>query len=294
MKSSRAVTLSRRDFMVALGFGCFGAGLALKTDWASAQIPMKISLFPTVGKIRVKSVKFPSPPTPGTVGVAQDNGVCKLRLDGVHFTAEVELEALPGTKPSYFGFLALVQNVNFHHHRTPPDVPSGSSKLHSQCADSHQPWELDGQYPYNKIVVPCRVGMTRISLADAPGIPVEHAHYPSEVTEIKPNGADRFRTYVIWEITDNNQRPTTGNPTKKHVLARVDWGWAGKAGDTAGAAGQCTSQLNPPHAWNSTGSPLQPVTHIGPAAVAATPGTLGGGAPVFSPAANQNIWVLCP
>jgi hypothetical protein len=245
-------------------------------------------VLPTVGRIRVKDVRVR--PTIGAVGIDYYmSNNCGIEVaGGMHINAEVDLEPAARSKPAYFGVLALLQQLNIHRRRTPAIAP-GSPNLHWDCVNSKAPWELDEHYPYNNHTVPCAAGLNKIDLADAPGVLVEPPAF--ETVEVEP--LDRFQTFLIWEVTDNNQTVTRANVAKPHVLARVDWQWHGTAQNTAGAPGACTSKTKPPlNIWGLKGPFEAKVTAVVIGKAAGTPIFPGGkGAP---PLATPGAWVRCP
>jgi hypothetical protein len=291
------IKLSRRQFVRMSSLAALGAGFAGCLGRANAQPPGQSPLLPTVGNIRVKNVRIDQ--HIGVVGVAPYmQNRCGLQLGGgIHIKAEVDLEAVSGTKPAYFGALAFVQNVDFHHRRTPPGQAAGNPNFHFACADSHvspqSPWELDGHYPYNNHRINCAGGLNTIELSDAPGVFLEVP--PAEFERVFVQPGDRFRTYLIWEATDNNQPATATNPAKRNVLARVDWVWKGSATNIASPQAQCPSQLQPPNGWNVDPGAEARVERvlIGKAAVTPTPPARIGTPNFASPVANPNIWVRC-
>ena len=278
---------SRRRFVGLCGAGT--VAYALPALGQSAN-------FPTVGSVRVKSVSITgvgplaakSKPVIGQVDVGHANGgLCALGLDGgIHFQANVELEALPLSHPASFGALTLVQNTMYHHKRK-------FSK--TECVDSPT-WMLDGQYPYLNTRVSCGSGLNqvaaaaRIVLQDAPNVVVEQPH-PFEHVWVEPQ--DQFRTFVIWEVTPNNRPAVPPNSAMRIVLARVDWMWQGEAVNAgAGAPGvQCTSGNE---GWGTAGNVGAGITNIaiGRAAniLLATGKPI---APVYAPLATKDAWIAC-
>jgi len=277
--------------------GAIGAGLAGCFGRANAQPPRKSPLLPAVGNIRVRNVRIYH--NIGVVGVAAYMlKRCGLQLGGgIHIKAEVDLETVSPMKATDFGALAFVQNVDFHHRRTPPGQAVGILNSQFACADSHVspqlPWELDGHYPYNNHRIKCAGGINTIELSDTPGVFLEVP--PAEFERVLVQPGDRFRTYLIWEATDNNQPATATNPSKRHVLARVDWVWKGSATNIASPQAQCPSKLQPPNGWNTDAGAEARVERvlIGKAAVNPTPPARIGTPNFTSPVANPNIWVRC-
>jgi hypothetical protein len=279
MNNSDPGFLSRRRF-VGL---CGAATCALPAFGQPAN-------FPTVGSVRVKSVSITgvgplgakSRPVIGIVDVKTNGTLCALGLDGgIHFQANVELEALPGSHPASFGALTLVQNTMFHHKRR---------FKKTECVNSPG-WTLDGQYPYLNLRVPCRPGANHIVMQDAPNVFVEQPPY--EHVWVEPQ--DQFRTFVLWEAMPNNQRAIPPSSAPRIVLARVDWMWQGEAinagASTPGVTCTSTDNIN---AWGTTGNVGAKITNIAIGRAATMPLATGKPiTPVYSPLAVKDAWVTC-
>ena len=206
------VNASRRDILCAYGLGAPAVGM-FRANPGYAQ---KITLAPailTAGGVAVRKIDIP-PAVMATPAVAPDGQPprCKLESGSMRFRAEFVLDAVPGFKPAWFGQVVLLQNVNFKHRRL-----AAKTGLR-QCAGSNGMWQLDGKDPYLNHVVPCHAGLNAIDLADEPGVSTEDSTTPYETVEVLPD--DEFRTYVIWETTDDNRHPSPTNP-KKTALPRA-------------------------------------------------------------------------
>jgi len=241
------------------------------------------------GDVRVNSVKFRVSPTIGSVGIGYYMaGNCGIEVaGGFHFSAIVDLESAPGTAPQYFGVLKIAQNVIYSRKRTlVPPIPQHQF----ECARNGQ-WSLDGQYPYNNQTLICVAGTNPpVNFADDPGVLLEVP--PHETVTVD----DHFRTWLIWEATDNSLPVAASNPAKQHILLRVDWSWKGEATQIgAGTPGAlCTSTQIPADAWGlSNQASGVDNTLIGSAATAPQPGASAPTMPVFSPVATPNAWVPC-
>jgi hypothetical protein len=205
-----------------------------------------------VGDVEISSV-IVKPLSMGSPNLGMDNGFCKVLSGGINFVATIELGPRAGANPAWWGELMLVQHVQFRHQHTLAKTGK------RECASSGGGWNLDGQDPYqNKRVscAPTRPGpighAVSIKHADDPGTFAEDAKKgPFEEVDVRP--LDRFRTYVIWETTDNSQRPIGRNLARRHVLARVDWDWKAVALDPPVGQPQCTSTPKhfAPNAWGA-------------------------------------------
>ena len=285
--------LSRRRLCLGIG----AAAMLMAPVGRAFGQPLTLAMgavSPTIGSIRVRNVVIDHTIDQPRVAPYLA-GRCGLQLGGIHLRAHVDLEIAGPSKPAWFGNLAFVQNVDFHHKRTPPGVAAGNPQLHWACADSHvpvqAPWELDGQYPYNNVRRRCARGLNTIDLDDAPGVFAEIP--PAEFERVQVQPGDRFQTFLIWEITADNRPPSAAKPVERVVLGRGDWVWKGSATDIASRQAQCVSKPAPPNGWNldSGDAAIQRVL-IGRAAMIPPPPAKIGG-PVYKPVANPNVWVRC-
>ncbi|HEV2439465.1 MAG TPA: hypothetical protein VGX97_05335 [bacterium] len=298
MALPEANRFSRRAFINACsGLGAISTfltqsvGLSVRPALAQVRTPAKPPILPSVGTIKVKSVTFVGPSIGPTVAQLSNN-ICRLELaGGIHFRWDVDLVTLPGPKPRYFGQLALLQNVNYHRSRTATTSP------HRECATSAGRWQLDGQYPYNRLRVTCAGGPNNIPFADAPWVLLEDPPREFETVTvgsgrqpaIRGQILDRFRTYLIWEITANNKPVTSSNRAQRYILARAEWVWQGTALNPPSQTPTCQSVAKPPNGWaldqtSPAGATVQNV-FVGTSA--------GVPAPVFSPLATPNAWIPC-
>jgi hypothetical protein len=249
---------SRRD-LLGWGAGALAAGLA-GCRVGIAQPLLKTVPVLTVGDVNVRGVMV-QPINMGSPSVAMDKGFCKLLSGGINFRATIELDPRAGTKPTWWGELMLVQHVQFRHQHTLATTGK------RECATSGGAWNLDGQDPYLNKRVQCAPGPTSISHADDPGTFTEDAMKKTfEEVDVIP--LDRFRTYVIWETTDNSLPPSSRNPARRHVVARVDWNWKAVALDPPSGAPQCKSTTFAPNAWGTQAAASDSKVFYGKDAVA--------------------------
>ncbi len=280
--------LSRRYFIGLCGIGLMGGGIAHRIGKAAAQTPPKLLILPKAGNIRVAAVEFTinNVKLPNkaqlTVGIAWNHHACTLELSGgIHIVANVTLASVPGTQPGYFGRLGFLQLTHFKHCRSPSSTPNTNWDRASSPN-----WDLDDQYPYLNKWFDCAQGTTAAELSDDPGVPAEDILRPYETLMVEP--ADMFRTWLIWEVTDNNKPPTPANKPNRHVLGRVDWFWKGEAGDTQMPPAKCASKTHPGHAWE-TKDLGGGVSNVYVGAAAGVPPSLKQ-----TPFANPLIWVPVP
>lgn len=236
---------SRRD-LLGLGAGALAAGLIGRRSAIAQPVPATVPAL-TVGDVNVRGVTVRQI-SMGLPNVARDNGFCKLLSGGINFRATIDLVPRAGARPTWWGELMLVQHVQFRHQHTL--VTSGQR----ECASSGGGWNLDGQDPYQNKRTRCGPGPTSIRHADDPGTFTEDARKKAfEEVEVMP--LDRFRTYVIWETTDNSRPPSGSNHARRHVVARVDWEWNGVAlNPPSSGKPQCTSKPFAPNAWDTQGA----------------------------------------
>ncbi|HEY4942101.1 MAG TPA: hypothetical protein VII56_11805 [Rhizomicrobium sp.] len=272
--------LSRRDFGALLGWSAAGIG------GAAGQVvfkPIALPIYPSVGAVRVASVKMSVLPNPPPVMLANKK-LCELGLAaGIHIGATVEVQSRPGTTPANLGTLRFLQLTHYHYERTPSFAGNPNGK---DCARSRANWELDGQYPYLNISVRCNAGPNTIKMADSPHVPTEAPGQPDETLTVAPGGV--FQTWLIWEQTDNNQLPSTINPPRLYPLARVDWVWNGTVVNAYAKGTNCDSMVNtsPVNGWNLVQHDSSTRVTLGKAAGMPPPLKL-------LPSANLIVWGPC-
>jgi hypothetical protein len=249
---------SRRDLILRWGAATLAVGVGGCRGTIAAPVLATIPVL-TVGGVQVRRV-IVQPVSMGTpnlallsVGLASKS-FCKLLSGGITFRATVDLEPVAGAQPTWWGELMLVQHVQFAHQHTLAKTGM------RECATSGGLWNLDGQDPYQNKRVRCGHGANSISHADDPGTWAEDAAKgPFEEVDVMP--LDQFRTYLIWETTDDNRPPSGANVVHRHVLARVDWDWKAVAIDPPAPPGppQCSSNAFPNNAWGpqATGSDVR-------------------------------------
>lgn len=275
--------LSRRDFTLLCGLGFIGTGL----NFANVRRVVAAPVFPAVGRIAVVNVAIkPNPVGVGPPAIATDRGFCKLQSGGITFQTEIEFRDLKGPPPAWRGELTILQNVHFKHRRT------ATNGKRTCSASTSKDWDLDGQYPYKPAQL-CKPGMNVIDHHDDPGVFTEEPNPPPyETVEVEP--MDLFRTYVIWEITANNQQPSPRNPAQRQYLARVDWTWKGVAmPPSPNRPAQCRSGPYAPNEWGLENSGSSARIFVGSAALTAGTPPFGSVPPRFKPAAQPNVWTPC-
>jgi hypothetical protein len=238
---------SRRDLILRGGAATLALGVGVSGGTAAAPLLATIPVL-TVGGVQVRRV-IVQPVSMGTpnlalLSVSPSASFCKLLSGGITFRATVDLEPVAGAQPTWWGELMLVQHVQFTHQHTL--VRNGMR----ECATSGGLWNLDGQDPYQNKRVHCVHGANAISHADDPGTWAEDANKGAfEEVDVMP--LDQFRTYLIWETTDNSRPPSGANVVHRHVLARVDWDWNAVAINPPAQPPppQCTSNAFPNNAW---------------------------------------------
>lgn len=265
------------------------AALAVKPVVTVAKLPKAGSVRVTSVAVTVNNAKPPALP-PLQVGIAPNNNACTLELaGGITIRADVRLDAPPGTQPQNFGKLGFVQFAQYMHQRAPAGIPGAKNAAYA-CARSSGGWELDGNDPY-KPYVQCQPGanksqcVSRVTMSDDPGVPTEDAAAYDVVT-VGPKGQpDRFRTWLVWQETDNNKAETPSNRARRYVLARIDWLWSGKA--VQGPAGAtCTSSQHPGIGWGLQAS-SGGVTGV-------LLGAAAGAPPLKYIRAHNTVWVPGP
>ncbi|HEV2302767.1 MAG TPA: hypothetical protein VGR91_14465 [Stellaceae bacterium] len=293
--------LSRREFARMLG-----GALALGGFAAGPALAQACAVLPTIGKVRVASLdviingtrvaacQTRRPALPGlsvVVAAARLAGVdvCRLEVAGAAITAEMTLAALPGVRNAYCGRLGFVQFAQYTYQRSPAGLgPAGGN---SACARSTG-WELDSGGPaqtYNGRLR-CRLGTNKKSMFDSPGVPTEDARTAYDTVSAGPVGTitapNLFRTWVVWDTTDDSRPPSAANALRRHPLARIDWAWQGLAGN-AGPGAACPSAVpHPGNGWSEKGaSGTVTGVRFGPAA---------GAPPTKFIRTHNNVWVAGP
>jgi hypothetical protein len=283
---------SRRDFGRLFGIGLTSVCL-LDSRSAYAQSllkPVPLLVFPKVGDVRiagvnvtVNNVKPPNKPSL-QVGISQNQGACTLELAvGINIVVEVDIAISPGSHP-YLGELGFVQFTQYTHQRAPSGLTGVSNNY--ACARSGGRWELDSNDPY-KPYVPCVLGRNTVRMGDDPGVPTEDttAYDTVFVGPKGPAAPDHFRTWLVWQETDDNKPVSPANKAKRHPLARIDWAWSGRA--IQGPAGAtCPSQLHPGLGWSLQGS--------SGAVTGVFVGPLAGAPPAKYIRAHNTTWIAGP
>ncbi len=277
MRTSRA--LSRRDAIGTITFSALAACL-LRPRAAVGQPPLGAPIL-TVGEVEITRIDF-AQLMMGTPNLAHDKQFCKMLSGGIRFRAEAEMRPVPGTHPTWFGRLWLLQNVMFDHERW-------SSKTGLKwCAGMPGQWQLDGQAPYQNRVVHCRPGVNAIDHADDPGVFTEDSTTPYEKVTALP--VDLFRTFVVWETTDDSRPPSPTNAAHKHYIGRVDWQWKGVA--LTGAPG-CDSMPYSPVNWGLQDAASDAKGYVGRLALIDPTIAHKVIVPAYQPAAQPEAWKRC-
>ncbi|HXP72593.1 MAG TPA: hypothetical protein VN823_00470 [Stellaceae bacterium] len=304
---AKSALVSRREVTRILGgafvLGAFGAGPALAQACAA---------LPTVGQVRIgaldisiNNTRFSAcqkrqPTLPGlsvVVAAHTKSGktACTLEVAGITIAADMTLVAVPGASNPYCGEFGFVQFTQYTYQRSPSGLGPGMAGGGYACARSSA-WELDGAGPgqsYNRFVR-CHLGPNKIhrkpnhkSMTDGPGVATEDAMTAYDMVWAGPVGTITapilFRTWVIWETTDDSKQPSKINPLKRHPLARVDWAWQGQAGNN-GPNSTCPSAAGHAGAgWDAKGN-TGSVTAV-------LFGAAAGAPPTKFMRAHNNAWV---
>jgi len=288
---TNSILVSRREVTRMLG-----GALALGAVGAGPALAQAGSVLPTIGQVRVANLELVvngtrfspfqkrKPTLPGLAVVVQPaSGACRLEVASMTIVAEMTLLALPGPSKPYCGALGLEQFTQYTYQRSPSGLTGAGGNY--ACARSSG-WELDGggqAQTYNGLL-PCKPGPNIAKrktfykkLIDGPGVETEDANVAYETVWAGPVGTitapNMFRTWVVWDTTDDSRPPTKTNLPTRHLLARVDWVWQGQAHNTnTGLQSSCPSAV--PHqnaGWDATGNMGSVTAVLFGAAVGAPP-----------------------